>query len=393
MAHLTVHGAKVLLVVKGSYPLSSETAYSSLREAVLSQLQSAIPFPDCGPEASKIQSLMTNEIEPVLVSVVIPAFRCAQYIVQGIESVLNQSFTNHEILVVNDGSPDTAELEAALAPYAGRIRYFKQSTRGPSGARNTGIRNAFGKYVAFLDGDDYWTPDHLTKNIGILERDRGVALVYCDCILVKNDQPYSRVFYNQDQPSTVTFETLLLQSSTISTSSVVVLREAILAAGGFDESLYRCEDFDMWLRLAFSGAEISYHPDAEVYHRVHDVSLSADGLAMIRDRVRVYEKAATLTPSAEQREIIRRMITKSQSDGYVEQLKEALDRGDYSEAREAAHRALSVESTWKIRLAMMGLRVSPRLFAAFHRVRVLLLQKRTGSRSTLLNAEETVRQI
>src|SRR5689334_17674780 len=169
MAHLTVHGAKVLLVVKGSYPLSSETAYSSLREAVLSQLQSAIPFPDCGPEASKIQSLMTNEIEPVLVSVVIPAFRCAQYIVQGIESVLNQSFTNHEILVVNDGSPDTAELEAALAPYAGRIRYFKQSTRGPSGARNTGIRNAFGKYVAFLDGDDYWTPDHLAKNISILE--------------------------------------------------------------------------------------------------------------------------------------------------------------------------------------------------------------------------------
>lgn len=327
-----------------------------------------------------------------LVSVVIPAYRCAQYIAQAIESVLNQSFTNHEILVVNDGSPDTAELEAALTPYAGRIRYFKQSSRGPSGARNTGIRNAFGKYVAFLDGDDYWTRDHLTKNLGVLERDREVALVYCDCVLVKDDKPYGRVFYNQDQPSTVTFETLLLQSSTISTSSVVVLRDAILAVGGFDETLYRCEDFDMWLRLAFSGARISYHPDAEVYHRMHEVSLSADGLAMIRDRVRVYEKTdATLGPSAEQRQIIRRMITKSQSDGCVEQLKEALDRRDYSEAREAARRALSFESTWKVRLTMLGLRVSPRLFAAIHRWRMLILQKRTQSRSTLLNAEETVR--
>lgn len=359
----------------------------------MSQLESVIPQTDRGPEPAKLQSPMTDENDSVLVSVVIPAYRCAQYIAQGIESVLNQSFTNHEILVVNDGSPDTAELESVLAPYAGRIRYFKQATRGPSGARNTGIRNAFGKYVAFLDGDDYWTPDHLSKTIGILERDPALGLVYCDCILIKNDKPYSRVFYKQNQPSTVTFETLLLQSSTISTSSVVVLREAILAAGGFDETLHRCEDFDMWLRLAFSGRRISYHPDAEVYHRVHDVSLSADGLAMIRDRVRVYEKTATLLgPLAEQRHIIRRMITKSQSDGYVEQLKEALDRGDYSEAREAAHRALSVESTWKIRLTTLGLRVSPRLFAASHRLRVLLLQKRTQTRSTKLNAEDTVRQ-
>ena len=359
----------------------------------MSQLESAIPQRDRGPEPAKFQSPTTEEDDSVLVSVVIPAYRCAQYIAQGIESVLNQSLTNREILVVNDGSPDTAELEAALAPYAGRIRYFKQATRGPSGARNTGIRNAFGKYVAFLDGDDYWTPDHLAKTVAILEKDSGLALIYCDCILVKNNEPYSRVFYKHNQPSTVTFETLLLQSSTISTSSVVVSREAILAAGGFDETFYRCEDFDMWLRLAFSGRRISYHPDAEVYHRVHDVSLSADGIAMIRDRVRVYEKtAAFLGPSAEQRHIIRRMITKSQSDGFVEQLKDALDRGDCSEAREAAHRALSVESTWKIRLTLLGLRVSPRLFAASHRLRMLLLQKRTQSRSRMLNAEETVRQ-
>src|SRR2546423_9564474 len=218
---------------------------------MLSDLEGATPKSDIVPELVKAlpQTPVRDEEESFLVSVVVPAYRCSQYIAEGIESVLNQSLTDHEIIVVNDGSPDTAELEAVLAPYAGKVRYFKQSTKGPSGARNTGIRNAYGKYVAFLDGDDYWARDHLSKAVGILKRDTGLALSYCDCILVKDGQPYSRVFLAQNQSRNVTFESLLLQSSTISTSSVVVLREAIVNVGAFDEGLYRCEDFDMWLRL------------------------------------------------------------------------------------------------------------------------------------------------
>jgi glycosyltransferase involved in cell wall biosynthesis len=336
---------------------------------------------------------VSNENESVLVSVIIPAYRCAEYIVHGIESVLAQSLADFEILIVNDGSPDTAELEAILAPYAGRIRYFKQSNKGPSAARNLGIRNAFGKYVAFLDGDDYWTSDHLAKNVAILERDPQLALAYCDCILVKNGEPVSRVFFVQRQSSSVSFESLLLQSSTISTSSVVVSRDAVVAAGGFDENLRRCEDFDMWLRLAFAGGRMAYHPDAEVYHRIHDVSLSVDSLAMIKDRVRVYEKmASTLTLSKEQRQIIRHMITKSQSDGYVEQLKDSLEREKYAEARLAAQHANSVESTWKIKIAMVGLRIAPRLFRTLHRARMGLLQRRIDSRRADLQGKQPVGQ-
>jgi ribosomal protein L17 len=110
---------------------------------------------------------------------------------------------------------------------------------------------------------------------------------------------------------------------------------------------------------------------------------------MIKDRVRVYEKiASTLTVSKEQRQLIRRMITKSQSDGYVEQLKESLERKDYAEAREAAHRANAVDSTWKIRLAMLGLRIAPRTFGLLHRSRAVLLQKRAHlQRPTLQNGQ------
>src|SRR5207249_3700326 len=80
-----------------------------------------------------------------LVSVIIPAFQCAQYIAQAIESVLSQSYSKLELIVINDGSPDTPLFEQALTPYLHAIRYFKQATTGPAGARNTGIRQANGK--------------------------------------------------------------------------------------------------------------------------------------------------------------------------------------------------------------------------------------------------------
>src|SRR3977135_1114224 len=107
----------------------------------------------------------------VLVSVVIPAYNCAQYIAQTLESILTQTFSHYEIVVVNDGSPDTASLETAVAPYRTRIRYLAQETRGPGGARNTGIVEARGKYVAFLDADDFWDPHHLAKQMALLSRD------------------------------------------------------------------------------------------------------------------------------------------------------------------------------------------------------------------------------
>jgi glycosyltransferase involved in cell wall biosynthesis len=322
---------------------------------------------------------------PPLVTVIIPAYQCAQYITQGIDSVLAQSFQDYEIIVVNDGSPDTAELEVALRPYLDKIIYLQQANSGPSRARNAALRRARGRYVAFLDSDDYWAPDHLAKSVKMLESKPGLALVYCDCFLVRDGQPHTRVFLVQEQPSRVSFESLLLQSATISTSCTVASRQGVLAAGGFDESLVRCEDFDMWLRISFDGGRIAYHPDAEVYHRVHAVGLSADGLAMIKDRVRVYEKMATTLPvSREQRRIIRRMITKCEGDRYTEQLKEAMERRDYAAAREAAHRANAVESSWKLKLAMLGLRVAPRLFRMLNRSRSVLLQRRKYSKDSAL---------
>jgi glycosyltransferase involved in cell wall biosynthesis len=305
-----------------------------------------------------------------VVSVVIPAFRCAQYIAQAVESVLQQAFSDLEIIIVNDGSPDTALLEAALLPFWGKILYRKQETRGPSGARNAGILLARGRYVAFLDGDDYWRPDHLAKLMELFQADSALGLAYCDCILLKDEKPFANAFSIEPQSSVVNFDSLLVESCAISTSSAVVSRESILQAGLFDEGFRRCEDFDMWLRMAFGGARMAYHSDAQVFHRMNEAGLSADRLSMKRDRIRVYEKiAASLPVTIQQQETIHKLVASIKADCHVDEMKYALEEGNYQAALEFGNRAKALKNDWKLATSLFALRAFPRLFGHFYLAR------------------------
>jgi GT2 family glycosyltransferase len=316
-----------------------------------------------------------------MVSVVIPAFRCAQYIAQAVESVLQQSFSDFEIIVVNDGSPDTPLLEAALLPFWGKIRYHKQATRGPSGARNTGILQARGKYVAFLDGDDYWRSDHLAKLMALFQADGALDLAYCDCILLKAEKPFANAFSIEPQSSVVNFDSLLVESCAISTSSAVVSRESILKTGLFDESFRRCEDFDMWLRLAFGGARMRYHTEAQVFHRMNEAGLSADRLSMKRDRIRVYEKiAASLPITVEQQMMIRELVAKTEADCHVDEMKHALEQGNYQAALDSGNRAKAIKSNWKLATSLLALRAAPQLFGHLYLMQARMLGDRRGKR-------------
>src|ERR1044071_9453875 len=100
-----------------------------------------------------------------LVSVIVPAYDVAEFIAEALDSVLAQTFDDYEIIVINDGSPDTKDLERALAPYLSRIVYIKQENRGVSAARNTGIKAARGSLIAFLDADDTWLPNYLEVQV------------------------------------------------------------------------------------------------------------------------------------------------------------------------------------------------------------------------------------
>jgi len=336
--------------------------------------------------AGKLSSLVPV---PVLVSVVIPAYQCAQYIAETLNSVLAQTFASYEIIVVNDGSPDTNALEQALAPFLPKIRYIRQSNGGPSAARNRGIREARSKYIAFLDSDDTWMPDHLAKQIELLESDPSLSLVYADSLYLQDDAPVGTAFQNSPQDLHVTFETLVAERCTIGTSTVVASRQALLDAGAFEDQRRRSEDFDLWLRMAHRGAGMSYSPAVQVRHRAGN-GLAFDDNVMKQAQIDVYEKALlTLPITGPQAELLCSKTQELQARLHLETARQALREGRFFEAEAAARQAGSFLKSTKLHILLAGLRFSPNLLRSAYSVYEQFLQRRRSRRLTRFRSNWT----
>jgi glycosyltransferase involved in cell wall biosynthesis len=323
-----------------------------------------------------------------LVSVVIPAYNTARYIPATLNSVLSQTIKEFEILVINDGSPDTPDLEFALKPYGSRIRYIKQENRGPSAARNAGIREARGKYVAFLDSDDLWFPEHLANQLSALERDPSLGLIYSNGIHVEDEQPISISFERTPQLEPVTFESLLREDSTVGTSGTVAFRQALLEAGLFDEGLRRCEDFDLWLRMAHRGVRMTFTRNIQIYHRLAN-GLAGNPILMKQARADVYRRAGLLPNITEsQQQTIERKISEIEHEIQLEIIKELLLSGRYDDSRRAAQQAARTAPTWKLRAVVIGLRFFPGLVQTLYRFHLQRVsrQKRAESIKKLAEA-------
>ncbi|MEN3334108.1 MAG: hypothetical protein V7641_3473 [Blastocatellia bacterium] len=298
-----------------------------------------------------------------MVSVIMPAYRVAEFIGMAIESVLAQTFSNYEIIVVNDGSPDTAELELALEAYRERIVYIEQANAGPSAARNTAIRQARGQYLAFLDADDYWEPQFLAQQIAFFEQNPAIDLVYCDGLLVGDSTLAGRTFMELT-PSVgeVTFENLLGGGCTVILSGTVARKRAVVEAGLFDEGLRYSEDFDLWLRLAQNGSRLACQSEVLLCKRIHADSLSSDCIGLHQSALGVLEKykrrarlsEKTLQAMAEQEAKLTAIVK-------LELGKQRLSQGDFASARLAFGEAQHHSDNWKLRVALFCLKRSPRL--------------------------------
>ncbi len=328
----------------------------------------------------------------MLVSVVIPAYQCAGLIRETLDSVLAQSFHDHEIIVVNDGSPDTDLLERALGPYEEKIHYIKQANCGPSSARNAGILRARGKYVALLDSDDIWLDNHLENHLSKLLQDSSLGLVYSDYFICKEGAPVEKASDREPQSPPFDFRGLLLGTCAIGTSSVVVSRQVVIDAGLFDERFRRCEDFDLWLRIASRGTSIGYSERATLCHRVRN-GLSADRYLLKRARIEVYEKiSSTLNMPEQEQKLIRTLIQKNEADCEVDLAKQFLQDQEYGKALGATTRALALKDDWKLRMAVLGLRRFPRWLRRCYRLCQSLTQwkKRVGRTGLRLHLDPLV---
>lgn len=226
-----------------------------------------------------------------LVSIIIPAYNAAPYIGDAIRSVQQQSYTNWELLITDDGSAD--DTAGVVKPFLAdeRIRYIMQPNSGVSAARNTGIANAKGACLTFLDADDALLPDSLTEKVNALEADPKTDfvfgdVVYCDAAL----QPTGDVLKGSADDL---LNALLCWKSTplpLSCGNVIARRKIFDAGFRFDTELSTAADQDFSFHLAhrYTGKHIAVK---STLYRVLPGSMSRNIAVMEKDHLRVYRKA------------------------------------------------------------------------------------------------------
>jgi glycosyltransferase involved in cell wall biosynthesis len=216
-----------------------------------------------------------NNSKP-FVSIIIPNYNNAHFLGDAIQSVLNQTYQNFEVIVVDDGSTDNSR--DVVSNYFDRIRYIWQENKGLGGARNTGIMAAQAEYVGFLDADDQWYPNFLEVMVSLTQKYPDVAIYYSKARYMDED--------GEDLPQSVGVRTIppdgiyqaLLHANFIIPSTVLAKRSVIIDEGLFDQdckSLHGCEDWDLWLRIApnykFIGIPLSL-----VRYRLHGQTFSSN---------------------------------------------------------------------------------------------------------------------
>jgi len=224
------------------------------------------------------------------VTVIIPTYNRADYVCEAIDSVLTQTFTDYEIIVVDDGSTDnTADLLRPLAEQ-GLIRYIFQENRGESAARNQGIAVASGEYIAFLDSDDLFLPTKLEKQVSYLDTHPDIALVH-SWYAKFEDGGRDLGIRDTSRLNGWIYPAYLLDWSVLMVVPAVMVRSSVLEqVGGFDETIRWGPDLDMWRRIT-RKFRIAVIPDVLCKIRVHPGNISADKISAVASFERYLQKA------------------------------------------------------------------------------------------------------
>ncbi len=304
------------------------------------------------------------------VSIIIPTYNTSQYIGEALDSVLAQTFTDYEIIVINDGSPDTSELERVLAPYRERITYLAQENRGLSGARNTGLRAARGRFIALLDSDDVWEPEYLAVHVAMLEGDPAVDVVFPNALII-GDSPHAGKKFMDVYPlqGGVTFARLITEQIYV-WGGVTARRSAMLDGEMFDENLRGGEDLDLWLRILHRGGRIVYHTQVLAQYRRRDSSLSADRTQMLTNVLKILEKVkSTMRLSSSDYEAVEYRCGQIKAYFQLYEGRKAFFCGDTKTAITYLKEANLFFKSAKISAALLLLRAAPRLLLRVYDMR------------------------
>lgn len=268
-------------------------------------------------------------------SVVIPAYNASPFLADCLNSVLAQTDPDFEAIVVNDGSTDnTLEIAAEFAQRDRRIVLVSRINGGLAAARNSGIAAAKGELVAFLDADDRWCPEKLAAHRQAMDSDPNASVSYdwAAFIDVKGDR--TGLHMSQAQIN-LTHEALLLKNYLGNGSTAVVRRYVLEQANGFDPSLRRMVDQELWVRLSFYGHRFHLVPQTLTEYRTHPGSFTADTERMLQGLETFLQQIAVYAPDS-----VERLRPQAIAFTHRWMARAAFVAGNYSAARQHAQESL-----------------------------------------------------
>ncbi|PMB32531.1 glycosyl transferase family A [Fischerella thermalis CCMEE 5319] len=225
-----------------------------------------------------------------LISIVIPTYNSEKTIRHTIESVLQQTFSDFELIIINDGSTDST-LKVVSQFQDSRIKVFSFDNAGGNVSRNRGLKQAIGEFVSFLDADDLWTPDKLESQLNALKENPQAVVAYSWTDYIDEQGKFLLSGTHITANGNV-YEKLLISNFLENGSNPLIRREVLVELGGFDESLTAAQDWDMWLRLAQNFNFIAV-PHVQILYRISANSLSTNLARQEKASLQVLNKACS----------------------------------------------------------------------------------------------------
>ena len=257
-----------------------------------------------------------------LVSVVIPVYNGERFLRESLESVFAQTFQDYEIVCVDDGSTDGSC--ALLKQYGGRVKLIQQANAGQSAARNAGVQEATGAFVAFLDQDDRWSPSKLAQQVAVLNAEPDVVLVHCNYDRMDGDGRVLVAGAALVERASALASPLgrLIGEALVFPSAMMVRRDVFQRVGGFDPELRGFEDFDLIARLKPQGHFVLLNESGMDY-RLHGGGFTrAGGVGVMRSRERFLIRMRELYVGDQAKEaLIKQMLADCYSDWGIHEVR------------------------------------------------------------------------
>lgn len=285
------------------------------------------------------------------VSVIVPAYNCARFVDRTVRSALDQTYTDREIIVVDDGSTD--KTREVIARFGDRVRYFYQTNRGVAAARNFALSKASGELVAYLDSDDIWYPQKLKKQVEYLDSNSGHGLIHTDIDVIDEEDQFIHHRFNQKTGREIPqghCQMELLRYSHIQTLTVLVRRKYLDQIGNFDERLKGTEDYLQWILVSMEGATLGYVDEPLAKYRWTKGSISSSQRWMCQDLTKMFnillnEKLLEARGGTQAVKIVRqRLYTIARELAYIERTE-----GHHDQAR---RRLMSLIKDWPLRMEL-----------------------------------------